>query len=1280
MAFEVSEDLLNLDAATKPAEVEGDSYLKMPEDLSTLPQPEVQKPWLSKVVPRSKVEELAQKYGESAEEVEKLLEMKGSLYESELDLKIAEAAGDNPVAKALGSVASTGESIKNYLIEGLPNSVALNLPWKLKQEAAKNPKLYDEIDRLAEENKGYLQSISEGVLEAGLTAGAGDFALAKAGVTAKASKAAEATKNFITKVLGGKLGAAPAAVAKGAIQLAPQAALSGAVGAAAGYGGSRSGEEMEAMRNYGALFAAIPFAGVGGAKTLSWALKDLTGWTAKKIGIGAEKTLMDIGKFEKAIEKRAPVEADMLEVAAGRKKVAELGDKLNEIYSILAKGGPKLKTVVGQLEREGFKGDATKRAKEIIVETQLNKKFMDFAENFLPFRTALDKADFAISDTVNEFSSIDSLAEMNRWLKSNKSIDPAVKSRLLAKVKSQLATDFNQAADDKLLSNIKSSLTTEWLEPRMKALAGKEADEAVGGLASDVKFNSVSDARKFFDEADRAMARDPEYMQKLWRGFRAAELTKNELQGTVRNYKWKPVEKIMNWLSPRQHVLDSIDRRFGTNLALPHQRLMRKLDAFQFSIDGLKDEVLTPLVKDYDAFLKAIPEALRDERLFMNFQEGRGRMFLTRAKELGLYKGPIPGGKEKLNPAELADNFMDSDTLQKFKEFSATYKTTTENLRSIAKERLGMDIAEVKNYFRHQLVGAERGYGRLIELNNKIKGDLPEFMSEKAHRKLLREDYNYRQLYLGLKAMYQLGGSPMPKEFGRKGIDNALEQLEHLSGSQLSSRMAPNIYSAYRRKGGMPDILRETDPIKVLESWLTNTVRGKYIRGEMLDISKYIPTLERLGAKEDAAFIKDYVRAAMGQKADFLDRQGARMARARELAEKYAGTGADWEERLVLPEQVKSLLTRLMQTNLLSSPFTALRNLEQVPFLTATEIGGAYGQSAALRGMMEAAIDLTKRGGNIDDLYFAGKVPAKVKGVIHSKLLRPKTTIEKAQKVEEKYGNALMWVFGKAETANRLTTLGTARAVTRDLATGKNTEDVLKFIDNINSPALRKNLRERADSVLKAEGRAAKSKAAEALKSDLEDYLLERTQFHYSGPSISKAAEFLGPLLSTFTRYTTEIQGDVVSKLRDDKARVVLEKYLYPALYMYMFMEGMKKASENNPKMRNRLDAIMGTRISSHVPGASIAGMFSLIDQPAPALALGKDLYKAVMSREPRDITKAINDVTSFVPVYKPLSAWVDQFGYRALGGRGKKDVPISGTFNEAIRRPVVEFLSSDEE
>jgi hypothetical protein len=1215
--------------------------------------------WMSKVVPRAKILELAKKHKASEEEVRSLLSMRGAITESLADEErqktLNEQSGFLDIYNAAGK--STAEAAVNVL-PGIANSIAFNIPWKLKRDSSKNPALFDEIEKLADEKRGYLQKGSELLLEFGIPGGAGAKALKSMGITAKTAAAAQKARAYIDGAFRGGKYISPAV--SGAIQLAPTAATTGAVGALAGYGAARRGDELEAMRDYGMMFAAIPYAGTIGAKVLAkvgeWPANKL----AQKLQIGKEKMLANVGKYEDEIMSRASTEDNMLDLALRKSKIEDVSDaELGAMYSVLSKGGPNIKTILKELREQGYKGDLDRRAKEIVVRTQVDKKLAEFGDGFVPLRTAIDKSIYNVNDTINEYSQLESLGEMGRFLKYNRFIDKGLKTRWNTKINEALRSGMDEAGQADMLSNIKSSLTTEWLQPRLRALASDEGAK--------LSFSSIEDVRNYLSEVNRTFGDDPEYLKRLWKAYRVSDVMREGMKDVVRNYKWGGVEKLVNFITPKQFVLDSIDRRFGTPLALHHQKLMRKLDGFQFVADGVKEDILSPLVDDYKKFTDKLPTNFKDERLFMHFQEDSGKKFLTRARELGLYDGEV----SKMSAEDAARLVLDDKTLASYREFSDVYGKAMDRLRIDAEHLFGIKIAERQNYFRHQLVDSEKAYGRILNLYRQVGENIPAKMDKKAHSEMLRSDYNYRQLILSLRNMYSLADMKMPNGFGRNVLDDAVNQLEHLSQQQLGGRMSPIIYSAYKRQGGMPDLLRETDPIKVAESWINNTLRAKFTREELADISKYIPTLEKLGATSDAEYLKDYVRVAMGKRADFFGDGNTRMRRVRQLAEKYADTPEKWEQMVDVPNQVQSIFSTALYANLLSSPITAMRNLEQVPFVAATELGGAFGQRKAMQAAARMSAKLAKKGYHFDDLHYLGKLPPQMQSEIHSDLLRPKTKLDVAENLTKKYARATLWLFGKAETANRLISMEMAQALADDIY--KRTPDMadaLASINKIASPALRKNLVKLAEAI-PAGGKKARDRFADAM----EDYMLERTQFFYNKGNISQAAEILGPLLSSFTRFTTEIQGDIVNKLRDGKTKEMLEKYLYPAVYMSLFMNGLYDATEQDPQWKNRVKALIGTNLATHVPGAGAMGLLGLARNPAPALDMAYTFGEAVLGRDPKTIKKAIDGVLNFAPAYKPLQNWVGKFGYRVLGGA--EEDPITEGTKELVK-PVTEFLGKE--
>jgi hypothetical protein len=1116
--------------------------------------------------------------------------------------------------------------------------------------------MYDEIEKEANATRGTAQRAAETAVEFALPGGIASKIFKGIGVTRATTQAAARAQDIAKALLGsGRAGTATGAVASKAISLIPTSVATGATGAAVGYGASRKGEELEAARNYGAAFAAIPYIGVAGARIASKVGAKPTGWLAEKIGIAKEKMLANLSKYEEVVEKRAPIEQQAFDVGRGKLDVSKLEDtEVDQLFRLLKGKDTDLSQIEDELVAAGYKGDVTRRAAEKVIEQESGKLVNSFADNYIPSRTAVDKSSFDINVTKNEFSQLTSLGDIVRYVKSNKFIPESLKKSIASQVR---AGKTNEVAEDVLLDKIKSRLDVDWLQPRYKALTTEDGTRAV--------LSSIEDTRKYLDEVVRTMGEDESAVFQYWKDFRAADLMKKEMSDTTKNYKWGTLENVINKFSVKSRVLDSIDRRWNTGTALSHQRLMQKLDQFGFVADGLKEDALSPLVKKLKTFQDGVPEKFRDERLFMNFHEDYGKRFLIRAKELGLIPSDkvfYEKGAKKVSAKEVAAKVLDEPTYKKFIEFSDDYAKAMEQLRFEAESMFDIKIAEHKNYFRHQVVAPEIAYGRLLDLRDKI--ELPAKMNKKQHRALLDEDYNYRQMYLGLKHLYAMAGDQMPKGYGSEALSTTLDQLEHLSSAQLSTRMTPMLYSAYRRTGAMPDILRETDPIKVAESWINNTLRAKFVRDDLSAISKYIPVLDKIGAKSDAAYLKDYVRNLLGQRRESDVLRNPRMERVRKLAERYADTPEKWEQMVTVPEQIQSLFSKLLQSNLLSSPFTVMRNAEQLPFLTATEIGGAYGQKKIAEGLANFAADAVKRNVNVDDLYFSGKLPPKFRSEIHSDILRPKTVMEKANKAADYYSNAVLYLFGKGEVANRIGTIYTARSIVKDIA-AKNADaaEAMRFIKEIESPALRKNLEKKITALDSARTSPAKFKTAQLdLEDAMENYLLERTQFHYNKGNISQIAEIIGPILSTFTRYSSEIQGDIIGKIKGDQVEKMLNKYLYPAIYMGLYMKGMESAVKGNKKWENRVKAVLGST-TSHIPVVGAAGLMSLAGSPPPIIDLGVDVAKAITTgaQDPKALKAVKDDLLNFIPGYRPVENWVDKFGYRAIMGGEAKKAPIGG-------------------
>jgi hypothetical protein len=1251
-------------------------------------------PTWSKYVSPDRVSELAEKYNATPQQVEDLFAMRGALVDVSEQAKMAEILNATQTGDGLlDFLKAPNKDVPKQFFQvagGMANSLALNIPWKLLKDSEKfDRNLMDEVEKDSEKVRGKVQRLSETIIEFATGAGAVSNLMKATGVSAKyaqavakaqqvagnmsagaALAAAEATARGLEVAaktapvlakaaieagakapqVAAMAGKAAAGTVGGALKVLPTGVGSGIIGAGAGYGSSEKGEELSNALKYGAAFAAFPYIASGGAKLSGYVLAKPVSAVANMLGQRQTKAIANFEAAAQKIEAQAADEKLVFELAMRKKSLEDISPE--ELAKVQRLAGVTDKQIALQAGKDATV-DEIEAIRKATVRGAIDSKLYSFASEYIPPRTNLKLTDTSVNAIVNEFAQFESADDIIRYMENNKQKIPLATRKRVAAVA--------EAGD---IGGAKDKLMKEWFLPKYQSSFIEETGKFLA---------SAEDVRNYVSLVNKVQGKSDEFMDEMWKGFRTTEELQKQLKDTVINYKYDRGETYFSWAATKNHVLDMIDRRFGINdLSFQHNKLMKALDKFKTLAPAMKEDHLVKLAEDYRGkYIPAMGE-FADNQLFMFYQENSGSRILKRALE----KEWIPEDKISLANAMIANRrkvsidrdtalkmFMPEKEVSALQTFSKQYAKTMEDLRQSAASLFGVKMDKVQNYFRHQLVNTEAAILNIVTVMKEVGLEGMAKMSKKEFRKELASNSKLKELQKAVRFLYNSTKLKAPEFKTAKELIGAIDEVA-MAPESLGMKLSPQMYSAYQRTGGMPVLLRELDPIKVADSWVDNTLRAAFTREPIANISKFVPILEKLGATSDAEFLRDYVRNAMGRRADALfNSQTGRLRRIRSVAERFYNQPDKYEQVVNAPSQVATMLTKLLQSQLLSSPFTAMRNLEQLPFMAATEIGGLYGQRVTKDAMADALIALKKGGIDLNELYTSGRLPAKWRGEIHDSVLAPKKGgLAKVDKVVDAYSNVLMWIFGKGETLQRIATIQAGKRIAADALAG--VESAVKFTENVSSPAWKRQFE-----------KSLVEKNAAELGEKIGDYLIDRTMFHYTKQNMSRVAEFLGPMLSMFTRYSTEVSGDIMSKLKQGQAKEVVEKYLYPVIYVQLMWNGLKSAAEENDALANRLAPVMGTSKWMHTPAASVAGFLDVVRQPpvvTQAVLDALNLFKG----DSQSISKAFTSATNILPGIRPAMNWVDNFYSRLLLGMDKDEVPVKGALEENVKQPIVEKVS----
>lgn len=448
------------------------------------------------------------------------------------------------------------------------------------------------------------------------------------------------------------------------------------------------------------------------------------------------------------------------------------------------------------------------------------------------------------------------------------------------------------------------------------------------------------------------------------------------------------------------------------------------------------------------------------------------------------------------------------------------------------------------------------------------------------------------------KAMYKLGikDQKNPKEALKRWFDSSESFTPTLQ--RANSRLL-------QRDSEVPVLLRELDPKKLAVSYLNGVYKSANLRVPLLELGGQAKLLAQQGLKESAAFVQDYGRTLTkdaGIVPGLWNRGKESFQRA---VTDSLGTGASAETLRQVPDFIESLASNVHATYLgLPNLVTPVRNLAQTLSMTAPELGGVYGYKAVLKGVKDLVTGGLSK--SKEDLKKIGME------VTHNRFEIEEPTVAGVRKVNE----LLLSLHSLTDEFNRGITLGAAKNVVKDVAAG--VPEALAALQR--AP---KSVQGRVRFNL-ANGNVA------AAEEELAKHLIAKTQFIYGKEGRTQLSRTLGPVLTMFTKYPTEIFSDIW--LNPMNLRTV-EKHLAPLLAVYAGNWALDSAGAFDSKSTKRF---LGSSIMSMAPVTSISPT-NLSAPPAAkltieAMSVADELLRTgKVKRNTKDLKKAI---TPFVPVY----------------------------------------------
>lgn len=613
-----------------------------------------------------------------------------------------------------------------------------------------------------------------------------------------------------------------------------------------------------------------------------------------------------------------------------------------------------------------------------------------------------------------------------------------------------------------------------------------------------------------------------------------------------------------------QFVMARLDKKFGTTSEATLSNLSEAVGKFENHAGRLYQAYRNPMVKQIRAS-KINPNVLRE----------------------AVESGKIPEGLPEAQKAVIKNY---TETMKKF-------------LDEAKEAGLNIKGLEQKGYFRRQMLQGPQ----LISAVERKADDIAQKFGDLNNQevfKAAKKNSEFREFLDGLRI---LGDKPI-KSWKEAG--DVVTQLE--SSWMNSTKLGTMAKAAQERTGKIPDFILEKDPIKVMDTWIDNTIKHAYIRKPLDDLVKHKEIFAKLGDTDGAEYINKLAGSLTGSQGGILPEamqgvaKGMKLATQRSIDELEAKiptlTGvekakAKFELSAIkgakaVPE-VWDMTRKMWYPQLLGWNVKApIRNLSQPFVMTATEIGGTYGQKLAAEGVIKSAgnykkiIKRLKEEGKIVDRLDRDNFEAFEKGLRQGWIGRG------AEKAIDTYGKAGMYLFQLSDSINRAVTSNMADRLARDYQKG--VRGAKDFVEEKLAPSYR---------TLLSDGKIS-------VKEAVERHLLDRTQFNYNKANISAFGRAIGPTFRMFSKWPAEVLGDMRDKIIQGKAEQAFNKYLGP-LAAFSVVDQVFQDSKKEPRYK----ALMGGGPAARkapITAAEALDPTKFFDKPA--LRVGKDTMDAIVN------------------------------------------------------------------
>lgn len=760
------------------------------------------------------------------------------------------------------------------------------------------------------------------------------------------------------------------------------------------------------------------------------------------------------------------------------------------------------------------------------------------------------------------------------------------------------------------LKSLQITLQKTDVDPKL-AVVRSTVENLTRGLASDILGTRIA-----YKQSD-PLAALRVYSKKGGEGL-TSDLDRFFLKQTARkmvraeNYKSMPeaaptLKRLSDVLSASRFTAEGIDRKYGT-------KLQPALDSFGRLYSDLHSYVL-PRAKETSDLIKQTRSA--------NLTEGDD---LFNA----LSTGQSTGDQAK-------DVVVQS------------WRKLFDDVREDA-SNLGLNIAYRKNYVPMKMKPQDELFASLNQAVDTLKergiADLRNVKPDKDTLAKLKADDLGSQLLASLDKLATGKGDYQTK---------LISVLNDTKTGAINRVIAAR--GLQRGDDVLPALIQDKDVGRLAQHWIESTFRSAVMREPIAELRDAADLMKRIGDKNANKYLQNLVADLTG-----IPRDGGLGRELSQIKSRMAATLQDKAVKATNPTEKAiystlnsftdslPLIQNTMYGNALGGPRQVIANFSSIFTMTMPELGYLQGGKMIPKALLKSLNTVTV-GENIiiRNPQVAKRLGVNIGDTVKSRSFRDilenegLASSQRFENLERSISNTLRKSTGREMTESGINSLAklqlflfegaekSLRMMTRQLGKdlaeeyAKQTPDVMRFAD-----ALPRSYRKMLDA-------AATPQDRERI---LTDYMLAKTVFNYNQASASEVARNLGPILSSFTKWPTEILGDSINTFEKNGVTAGSIDLIYRrflpliALIGLDQLTGWRDAPDDSP-----VRYLIGKQgAQAWAPTNSLASIFGGEVAP-PIVTVPAGIAKGVLTADPDATLKTTKDA---LRLFTPAGRWID--------------------------------------